>query len=280
MAFPGPRRCPATGRRDPVPARPRPTTRRRCLRSPPWRQMPAPAGEAPRSRGRVARYRGCRARGQSRSRRRARATPPSARPATLSRRAAPSPVGPNLYGVVGRKIASVEGFNYTPAMKAHDEETIGLRACRQLWLTNPPAFAPGTMMAFPGLPDAKQRADVIAFLRTKADSPYPLPEAARRGGTAPAPEAPKAEEPRRAGSAKGRGAPRRAPRPRTGGSASACTGRAEGRRTGRGTGARGRVHACSCRGARGKPGARRRHIVAGDLDPAAAVLSRRRAAIA
>ena len=36
---------------------------------------------------------------------------------------------------------------------------------------------PGTMMAFPGLPDANQRAEVIAFLRTKADSPYPLPEA-------------------------------------------------------------------------------------------------------
>ena len=37
------------------------------------------------------------------------------------------------------------------------------------------------MMAFPGLPDANQRAEVIAFLRTKADSPYPLPEAAAAG---------------------------------------------------------------------------------------------------
>ena len=29
-------------------------------------------------------------------------------------------MGPDLYGVVGRKIASVEGFNYTPALKAHE----------------------------------------------------------------------------------------------------------------------------------------------------------------
>ena len=95
---------------------------------------------------------------------------------------APSPVGPNLYGVLGRKIASVEGFNYTPAMKAHAEETWDYAHVDRL-IHKPADFAPGTMMAFPGLPDANQRAEVIAFLRTKADSPYPLPEAA----AAPAP---------------------------------------------------------------------------------------------
>ena len=95
---------------------------------------------------------------------------------------APSPVGPNLYGVLGRKIASVEGFNYTPAMKAHAEETWDYAHVDRL-IHKPAEFAPGTMMAFPGLPDANQRAEVIAFLRTKADSPYPLPEAA----AAPAP---------------------------------------------------------------------------------------------
>ena len=75
-------------------------------------------------------------------------------------------VGPNLYGVVGRKIASVEGFNYTPGLKAHEGEwTYDLL---DAWLTNPAAFAPGTMMAFPGIPDAKKRADVIAFLTPTA----------------------------------------------------------------------------------------------------------------
>jgi cytochrome c len=94
-------------------------------------------------------------------------------------------VGPNLYGVVGRKIASVEGFNYTPALKAHEGdwtyETL------DPWLKNPMTFAPGTMMAFPGIPDAKKRANVIAFLRSKNDNPPPLPEGAS-GGPAPAPE--------------------------------------------------------------------------------------------
>jgi cytochrome c len=81
-------------------------------------------------------------------------------------------VGPNLYGVVGRKIASVEGFNYTPGLKAHEGEWT--YALLDTWLTSPAAFAPGTMMAFPGIPDAKKRADVIAYLRSNADTPAPL----------------------------------------------------------------------------------------------------------
>jgi cytochrome c len=101
-------------------------------------------------------------------------------------------VGPNLYGVVGRKIASVEGFNYT-GLKG--KEGNWDYATLDVWLTNPAAFAPGTAMAFPGIPEAKKRADVIAFLREHADTPAPLPEAGA-GGAAPAPaEAPKAEAP-------------------------------------------------------------------------------------
>ena len=104
----------------------------------------------------------------------------------------PTVVGPNLYGVVGRKIASVEGFTYT-GLKGKDGNWD--YATLDVWLTNPQAFAPGTAMAFPGFPDAKTRADVIAFLRTKNDNPPPLP-AADAGGAAPAPaEAPKAEAP-------------------------------------------------------------------------------------
>jgi cytochrome c len=87
----------------------------------------------------------------------------------------PTIVGPNLYGALGRKIASVAGFNYTPGLKAHDGTwTYELV---DTWITNPQAFAPGTMMAFPGIPDAKKRANVIAFLRTKSDNPPPLPAA-------------------------------------------------------------------------------------------------------
>jgi cytochrome c len=115
---------------------------------------------------------------------------------------APSPIGPNLYGVVGRKIASLEGFNYSPALKAKQSEGDWTFEHLDLWLTNPQAFAPGTTMAFPGLPDLHTRADVIDFLRTKSDNPVPLPEAAPAAAPAPAaekkpveaPAAPAAEE--------------------------------------------------------------------------------------
>jgi cytochrome c2 len=115
---------------------------------------------------------------------------------------APSPIGPNLYGVVGRKIASLEGFNYSPALKAKQSEGDWTFEHLDLWLTNPQAFASGTTMAFPGLPDLHTRADVIDFLRTKSDNPMPLPEAGPAAAPAPAaaekpaeaPAAPAAEE--------------------------------------------------------------------------------------
>jgi cytochrome c len=97
-------------------------------------------------------------------------------------------MGPDLYGVVGRKIASVEGFNYTPALKAHEGDWTYEKL--DSWLRNPQAFAPGTAMAFPGVADDKKRAAIIAFLRTNAESPVPLPQPA-----AAAPAAAPAETP-------------------------------------------------------------------------------------
>jgi cytochrome c len=108
---------------------------------------------------------------------------------------APSPIGPNLYGVVGRKIASLEGFNYSPALKAKASEGDWTFEHLDLWLTNPQAFASGTTMAFPGIPDLQTRADVIDFLRTKSDNPVPLPEAAPAAAPAPAAEEKPAEAP-------------------------------------------------------------------------------------
>ena len=86
-------------------------------------------------------------------------------------------VGPNLYDIIGHKIASKEGFNYSPALMKHSDQTWTYETL-DVWLTNPQAFAPGTTMAFPGVPDLKKRANIIAFLRANADSPAPLPEAA------------------------------------------------------------------------------------------------------
>ena len=108
-------------------------------------------------------------------------------------------IGPDLYGVVGRKIALVEGFNYTPALKAHEGDWTFEKL--DAWLTNPAAFAPGTSMAFPGIPDTKKRADVIAYLNANSDSPLPLPKA----GGAPAEKA--AETPAAAPSAETPAAP-------------------------------------------------------------------------
>ncbi|MEA1650268.1 cytochrome c family protein [Nitrospirillum sp. BR 11164] len=71
-------------------------------------------------------------------------------------------LGPNLWGVVGRASASEEGFNYSPAMKG-----AGLKwdaATLDVYLTKPAALVPGTRMAFPGIPAAQDRADVIAYL--------------------------------------------------------------------------------------------------------------------
>jgi cytochrome c len=88
----------------------------------------------------------------------------------------PSPVGPNLYGVVNRPRASQAGFNYSNAMKSKP----GNWSFEDLnaFLQNPKSFVPGTAMNFPGLSKATERADVIAYLNTLSKNPAPLPKAA------------------------------------------------------------------------------------------------------
>jgi len=81
----------------------------------------------------------------------------------------PNRVGPNLYGVVGRKKDAAPGFNYSAAMKKQE----GNWTPEDLdhFLTNPRAAIPGTAMTFAGLPRGKERADVIAFLNHNSDKP-------------------------------------------------------------------------------------------------------------
>jgi cytochrome c len=97
-------------------------------------------------------------------------------------------VGPDLYGVVGRQVASVSGFNYTSALKALGG-TWTFDALNK-WLTKPSADAPGTAMTFAGLSSEKQRADVIAYLNTLSANPLPLPTA--QGAATPAANSPAA----------------------------------------------------------------------------------------
>jgi cytochrome c len=93
-------------------------------------------------------------------------------------------IGPDLYNVVGRQIASVPGFNYSAALKGVSGTwTFDLL---NKWLTDPRAMVPGTAMTFAGLPNEKQRADIIAYLDTLSKNPVPLPKAAEAAPAAPA----------------------------------------------------------------------------------------------
>jgi cytochrome c len=83
-------------------------------------------------------------------------------------------VGPNLYGVMGAPHGQgAGGFNFSAALKG----VPGNWSYEDMnkWLAKPSTYAPGTRMAFAGMKDEKQRADVIAYLRGLAKSPMPLP---------------------------------------------------------------------------------------------------------
>jgi cytochrome c len=71
--------------------------------------------------------------------------------------------GPSLAQVVGRKAGTAQGFRrYSPALKASD--IVWDAATLDPWIADPQVFIPGNRMTFPGLKDAKARADLIAYL--------------------------------------------------------------------------------------------------------------------
>ena len=76
--------------------------------------------------------------------------------------------GPHLVKVVGRKVASVEGYKYSADLVALGEAgAVWDEATLDKYLTNPKDVAPKGKMAFPGLKKPEERADLIAFLKTK-----------------------------------------------------------------------------------------------------------------
>ena len=75
-------------------------------------------------------------------------------------------LGPSLYGVIGRKAGSLEGFAYSESLKdsgvTWDEPTL------DKWIANPGAVIPGNQMRPPygGVADAAIRKRIIAYLKT------------------------------------------------------------------------------------------------------------------
>ncbi len=82
-------------------------------------------------------------------------------------------VGPNLYGVVGAPHAHMEGFAYSDAMKG--QKGVWDYEALNTFLANPKGAVPGTKMSFAGIKSDQERANVIAYLRSLADAPVPLP---------------------------------------------------------------------------------------------------------
>jgi cytochrome c len=83
-------------------------------------------------------------------------------------------IGPNLYGIVGAKHAHIPGFGYSDAMKATGDKVWdwqGLSA----WLQNPKKYIPGNKMSFAGISKPEDRANLIAYLNSKSDSPMAAP---------------------------------------------------------------------------------------------------------
>lgn len=76
----------------------------------------------------------------------------------------PPLVGPPLWGVVGRPVASVQGYDYSPALRALGGTWELARL--DVFLTKPDAYVPGTRMDMGGIPDAGERAEVLEFLET------------------------------------------------------------------------------------------------------------------
>jgi cytochrome c len=97
----------------------------------------------------------------------------------------PNKIGPNLWGIVGAKHSHAAGFSYSTAMQALTDKTWDYEALNH-FLQNPKAAIPGTKMAFAGLSKTADRVNLIAYLRTLADSPAPIPAPNPAAATPPA----------------------------------------------------------------------------------------------
>lgn len=98
----------------------------------------------------------------------------------------PNKVGPNLWDIVNRPIASHEGFSYSAGMTTFSEghKVVWDFDHLNYFLEAPKKHVPGTAMGFAGLKKDDERANLIAYLRTLSDNPAALPTASSEGADA------------------------------------------------------------------------------------------------
>lgn len=77
-------------------------------------------------------------------------------------RAAIDTIGPTLYGIAGRKAGEGTDFRYSPAMKRSG--ITWSRDSLNEFVADPQKLVPGNRMPYSGMPDAKARADLVAYL--------------------------------------------------------------------------------------------------------------------
>jgi len=82
-------------------------------------------------------------------------------------------VGPNLWNLINRPKANVDGFAYSKALAEYGGEWSYEELAEFLY--KPKKFAKGTKMNFAGLKKVQDRANIVLFLRKQAENPVPLP---------------------------------------------------------------------------------------------------------
>ena len=87
-------------------------------------------------------------------------------------------IGPRHCGVFGRRAGAVPGFDYSPAMRK--AKIVWSEKTLDAFLTDPMKYVPGTAMVYAGVPDRKERADVIAWLKIASERSATCRSAAKR----------------------------------------------------------------------------------------------------
>jgi cytochrome c len=86
-------------------------------------------------------------------------------------------IGPQLNRVFDRRAGSLDGFNYSrPLRRMGADGLVWKLDTLDAYIANPRALVSGTRMAYRGLSDARERADLLAFLRDYSDQPQNIPE--------------------------------------------------------------------------------------------------------